>query len=66
MTVRAPRERVCIEAVPGSNKYVVKQEQNLADHVLVVGERYQPCDFKSQTSLHLGRFTSGLMSNVNM
>lgn len=71
MKVRPPREIVKIEAQPNFSSsdessdvtYVVKQEQSLADNVLVVGERYQPVDFKSAFSCYLGRFTSGVMGN---
>lgn len=62
MKVRPMRDRVCIEAVASDSHYLVKQEPNLADNVLVVGERYQPIDFKSLCSIHLGKFTSGILS----
>lgn len=65
MKVRPTRDRVLIEADPGAGKYVVKQEPNWADHVMVSGARYQPTDVKSIVSNHLGKFTSGIMSNLN-
>lgn len=52
---------VKIEAAHDDGSFVVKTETNLADHVLVVGERYQHGDFKSAVSCHLGKFTSGVM-----
>lgn len=40
MKVREPRKRVVIEpTVSNDRKYLVKQETDIADHVLVVGER---------------------------
>lgn len=67
MNVRPPNDIIKIEAQPNFDgtdvNYVVKQEQNLADSVLVVGERYQPVDFKSTASCLLGRFSSGVMGN---
>lgn len=68
MEVRPPKEVVRIEAIPSGaaeeSKYIVKQEQSFADNILVVGERYQPVDFKSVCSLHLGKFSSGVLSKV--
>lgn len=67
MEVRPPKEVVRIEAVSSGaseERYIVKQEQSFADNILVVGERYQPVDFKSVCSLHLGRFSSGVLSKV--
>lgn len=70
MKVRPPREIVTIEEKPNYDRnevtYVVKQEQSLADNVLVVGERYQPVDLKSTFSCYLGRFTSGVMGNFSL
>lgn len=62
MKVRPPREIVKIEATSGDSGYIVKQEESLADNILVVGERYQPVDIRSVCSIHLGKFTSGVMS----
>lgn len=62
MNVRPPREIVTIEAA-SDNQYLVKQESSLADDVLVVGERYQPVDISSISSLHLGKFSSGVSGN---
>lgn len=64
MKVRPPRERISIEADGSEGNYVVKQKMDLADHVLVVGERYQPVDFKSISSLFMGKFTSGIMRKI--
>lgn len=60
MEVRPPRQIVKIEENPLSGKYLVKQEESVADNILVVGERYQPDDVRAMSSLHLGRFTSGV------
>ena len=59
MNVRPPREIVTIEAASDS-RYIVKQEPSLADNILVVGERYQPIDISSISSLHLGKYSSGV------
>lgn len=61
MEVRPPKDRVLIEAASSNSEYLVRTETNLADHVLVVGERYQPVDFKTLPAVHLGNFTSGVM-----
>ena len=65
MEVRPPKQIVKIEEIADSQtsetKYVVKQEESLADNILVVGQRYQPEDFKSICSCHLGRFSSGVI-----
>lgn len=69
MEVRPPKQIVKIEEIRDDqaynsaeqSRYVVKQEQSLADHVLVVGKRYQPADFKSNYSCHLGKFSSGVL-----
>lgn len=42
----------------------VTQEANLADHTLIVGERYQKEDLKCTTSSYLGRFSSGVMRKM--
>ena len=55
---------VKIEADPDEEeKYIVTTETNLADHVLVVGERYQMEDIKAMPASHLGTFTSGVSSD---
>lgn len=63
--MRPPSQVVRIEEEFNDNgedvKYIVKQEENMADNVLVVGPRYQPADFKSAISCYLGRFSSGLL-----
>ncbi|CRK97808.1 CLUMA_CG011184, isoform A [Clunio marinus] len=62
MKGRPQRNRISIEGPHNSSKFIVKSEPNIADHVLVVGERYQMVDFKSVASLPLGKFTSGVLS----
>lgn len=61
MKVRPPKRRM-IEASSGDGvgKCLVSH-QDLADHVLVVGDRYQPQDFKATPVIRLGSFTSGLL-----
>lgn len=68
MEVRPPRELVRIEAIPNENNeemYMVKTESDFADSTLVVGERYQPGDISSVCSCHLGKFSSGVMSECD-
>lgn len=64
LEVRPPREVVKIEAAPDAQSFFVKQEPDIADHVLVVGERYQMVDIKSICSRHLGKFSSGVLSKT--
>lgn len=64
MKVRSPNERVMIEANSSGDKSLVRHEINYADHVLVVGDRYQPKDLKLMSAIRLGRFTSGLMRKI--
>lgn len=68
LKVRPPKQIVKIEEMHdelnNETKYVVKQEENLADHVRVVGQRYQPVDFKSLCSCHLGKFSSGVLGKI--
>ncbi|CAD7093409.1 unnamed protein product [Hermetia illucens] len=60
LKVREPIQRVAIE--PGGNqKYLIRKEQNLADHVLAVGPRYQLKDFKFNVAAGLGPHTSGVL-----
>jgi mitochondrial mRNA pseudouridine synthase TRUB2 len=69
MEVRPPREIVKIEAVSNEHneeKYIVRTEPDLADNVLIVGERYQPEDISSVCSCHLGKFSSGVMSELGL
>lgn len=63
MKVREPRKRVVIEPTLDLSNYIVKTETDLADHVLVVGDRYQPDDIRMHNASYLGRFTSGVMGN---
>lgn len=63
LKVREPIQRVAIE--PGGNqKYLIRKEQNLADHVLAVGPRYQLKDFKFNVAAGLGPHTSGVLGKV--
>lgn len=45
-------------------KYLVKTQNDLSDHLLVVGERYQNCDIIMSGSHNLGKLTSGVMSKM--
>ena len=59
MEVRQPEPIITIE--PGDDgNYLVKQERNYADDVLVVGPRYQNKDVRSGFSNYLGKITSGV------
>jgi hypothetical protein len=60
MEVRPPRQIVKIKEVSDTGKFLVKQEESVADNVLVVGPRYQIDDVRTMCSLSLGRFTSGI------
>ncbi|KAL7037445.1 hypothetical protein ACKWTF_009223 [Chironomus riparius] len=61
LSVRPPRKRVLIE--PSTDcKYIVKTQNDLSDHVLVVGDRYQNCDIIMSGSHNLGKLTSGVMT----
>lgn len=59
--MRPPKQRVTIEPTNENCKYLVKTSTDLSDHVLVVGERYQPVDVSISSGCHLGKFTSGVM-----
>lgn len=61
LNVRPPRKRVLIEPSTES-KYLVKTQNDFADHIFVVGERYQMCDINMSGSNHLGKLTSGVMT----
>lgn len=61
LEVRPQREIVKIEADPSSEKFLVTQQKDLADNVLVVGERYQLSDIRSSTSCALGKFSCGVL-----
>lgn len=61
LKVREPKKRVVIEPTSDFSNYLVKTETDLADHVLVVGDRYQPQDIIMQNASYLGKFTSGVM-----
>lgn len=63
LKVREPRKRVVIEPTKDFSNYLVKTETDLADHVLVVGDRYQPQDITMHNASYLGKFTSGVMGN---
>lgn len=63
MKVRPPK-RLQIDAGDGSGRSLVRTEPDLADHVLVVGDRYQPQDFKATPAIRLGSFTSGVLREL--
>lgn len=64
LKVREPRKKVVIEATSDNTNYDVKVQQEYADHVLVVGERYQSEDVRLTYSSHLGKFSSGVMREL--
>lgn len=64
MQIREPRGRVNIEKNVDDQNYEVKVAPDLADNVLVVGPRHQPDDFKCRPVIHMGRRTSGVLSNA--
>lgn len=59
MEVRQPEPIIKIEPDDNGN-FVVKQERNYADDILVVGPRYQNKDVRCGCSNFLGKFTSGV------
>ncbi|KAF5302691.1 hypothetical protein FQR65_LT08433 [Abscondita terminalis] len=60
MSCRPPIDYVSIEGDP-LNKLTVIRRPNLADHPLVVGERYHPDDVRCTWSSFLGFNTSGVL-----
>lgn len=60
MECRPPEEYVRIIGDP-TKKLVVRVEENLADHPLVVGARYQQNDIVLSWSNYLGYNTSGVL-----
>jgi hypothetical protein len=63
MKVRPPKRRQ-IDAGDGTGRSLVRTETDLADHVLVVGDRYQPNDFKATPVVRMGSFTSGVLREL--
>lgn len=60
MIVRPPRYRVNIETAT-ENQFKVKVEEDLSDHILAVGERYQNSDVKCVPAATLGERSSGVL-----
>ncbi|XP_063233676.1 pseudouridylate synthase TRUB2, mitochondrial isoform X2 [Bacillus rossius redtenbacheri] len=56
---RPPGDHVFIEGDP-LKALTVRKALSFADHVLVVGPRYQPEDLRCGWAMHLGRDTSGV------
>ncbi|CAO1410188.1 unnamed protein product [Diamesa serratosioi] len=61
LEVRPPLKRISISSDITGSKYLVNQEDNIADSVLVVGERYQNSDVRCGCSSSLGKLTSGVL-----
>lgn len=61
MIVRPPRYRVNVETVT-DKQFKVKVEEDLSDHILAVGERYQNSDIKCVPAATLGEHSSGVLS----
>ena len=61
MNVRPPRQRLAIES-GGPEKYFIRKVEDLADHVLAAGPRYEMTDLKVSIANRLGPHTSGVMS----
>ena len=59
LEVRPPEPIIKIEANE-HDQFLVKEERNYADDVLVVGPRYQNKDVRCGYSQFLGKFTSGV------
>lgn len=63
LEVRPPRPMITIAPSDTSpNGYAVSVEENLGDHVLAVGPRYEYQDIKCVAANFLGRNTSGVLS----
>lgn len=60
MNVRPMRQRLEIESGDNS-KYLVRTANDLSDHVLAVGPRYQIDDFKFNVARHLASKSSGVL-----
>jgi hypothetical protein len=59
LNVRQPRKHVVIQAC--ADKYLIKKQTDLSDHLLVVGERYQNADISMTPACFMGKLTSGVM-----
>lgn len=60
LDVRPTRSMVTID--PSPNGYEVKVVENMGDHILAVGPRYDFKDIRCSVATHLGKNTSGVMS----
>ncbi|CAG2065199.1 unnamed protein product, partial [Timema podura] len=56
---RPPIDHISIEGDP-TKSLTVQKSPSYADHPLVVGPRYQPCDFRCTWATYLGKDTSGV------
>nr|CAD7416729.1 unnamed protein product [Timema poppensis] len=56
---RPPIDHISIEGDPTESLTVLKSP-SYADHPLVVGPHYQPCDFRCTWATYLGKDTSGV------
>lgn len=65
MNVRPSRERIAIES-GGPEKYFIRRMEDLSDHVLAVGPRYEMTDIKCSIASRLGPNTSGVLRRFHL
>lgn len=67
LEVRETRPMVAIRPDPDNPaEYAVQIVDNLGDHVLATGPRYDYQDIRCSAGLHLGKNTSGVLCNATI